>query len=1319
MSYPYVERTLWHEDAEGHVSLKQDELRLRTEPMVILGEAGMGKTTLLKWLADAPGFVFKSARKIVNQPIPDWQAEDPRILVIDGLDELSVSRDGDAVDLVLRRLGQLSLPRFILSCRVADWRSATGADAILELYGKKPLMLHLAPFEHADTLAYLGQRMDSEAARAIVEHFTSRRLEGFLGNPQTLYLVSQIAGQDRLPSSKTELFKHAIDVLRLELNDAKSGDELAREVLLNAAGAAFAALIISGNEAIVRRASGLVGEGDLQLTELGLLADRAQLEAAFRTRLFTATGVDRFSYCHRSIGEYLAARWLRTVANTPRKRRRLMRLFHGTGIVPSNLRGVHAWLARDPALARAVITKDPIGVAEFGDAGNLTADQARAMLDAMSELALENPFFATWNAYSACGIAHPALVHDLRRLINGHDTPARLRQFILAAVKGARIVPELSQDLRRLMLDPDADFTNRSAAAEALIEPGHDKAGVWSATMRALYTLGDELSVRLALELLDRFCYESFDDELIAELMIAYGRERDRSPEILIRLVCHLPERCIGGVLDRLTQAMAAPGNVNDSVDMAEMTEFAYALIDRHARSHEIDVRRLWCWLRRLDARAGLDSGDPDGLAGLLQQDHSLRLDLFRHVLLEGAGACSVRTNAWVLNERCKGVWPTNEEVASLLNSIDPFEYSDQLWRELVQLTHHNPDTDSRVREAARPFAQDRPVLLSWLDRVTALQEWMAEHSKPDAELWQGQIDQRAEYRAHPLDHIEKVRQGEPSIIINLAKGYLGLLADVDHAGTPPHERIAKWLGQNISEAASLGFEAFLTSSVQCPSADEIAASAVEGKHWPTAFIIVVALAERHRKGQGFEDLRDGLLLTGLFQLRYTKVHEYTELDDIEGVLETAIRSRVLWEQAIRRYHEPQLQARYANANLHGLMKNSWDATLTTDLAKEWLVRFPDLPVTVEEELIDRLIMSGQHDALRLSSAVGIRSADDAQRRNWLAVGLITDFDRTAATIDSGPEDPELLWPIQARVKAAQGQPGALLSPALLEWLISRFRGPWPVVPFHRDDRLNDRSAWHAADHLIHLIHQLGNDPGHDASTALGRLVNAPSDSYKEIIRSVAAEQLRVRIESTHTPTDFATIVSIARDDLPSCASDLQAFLVEELAVVQAKIRSDDVESWRGFYDDADVPYEEERCRDHLLLLLRQASAGITFVPEAHVAADKQVDIACSIGDLRLPIEVKGQWHRNLWHAADTQLDRLYANDVRADGYGIYLVLWFGDHVAKNKRLRRPDSNIDCPQTPEQLCAMLASTSRAAQNGRIEVFVLDLSRYSVPARKPT
>ena len=48
MTHPILPRRLWHETEKGRVVIEQTALIGRREPLVILGEAGMGKTELLQ-----------------------------------------------------------------------------------------------------------------------------------------------------------------------------------------------------------------------------------------------------------------------------------------------------------------------------------------------------------------------------------------------------------------------------------------------------------------------------------------------------------------------------------------------------------------------------------------------------------------------------------------------------------------------------------------------------------------------------------------------------------------------------------------------------------------------------------------------------------------------------------------------------------------------------------------------------------------------------------------------------------------------------------------------------------------------------------------------------------------------------------------------------------------------------------------------------------------------------------------------------------------------------------------------------------------------
>lgn len=106
----------------------------------------------------------------------------------------------------------------------------------------------------------------------------------------------------KLPETRGELFERAIEVLRVEHRDAKTNGQPARETGLDAAGAAFAGMILTGSEAIVRISAANTAEGELQLADIFCLSGGDTVETMLGTRLFKAEGADRFTYLHRRIG---------------------------------------------------------------------------------------------------------------------------------------------------------------------------------------------------------------------------------------------------------------------------------------------------------------------------------------------------------------------------------------------------------------------------------------------------------------------------------------------------------------------------------------------------------------------------------------------------------------------------------------------------------------------------------------------------------------------------------------------------------------------------------------------------------------------------------------------------------------------------------------------------------------------------------------------------------------------------------------------------------------------------------------------------------
>ena len=111
---------------------------------------------------------------------------------------------------------------------------------------------------------------------------------------------------------------------------------------------------------------------------------------------------------------------------------------------------------------------------------------------------------------------------------------------------------------------------------------------------------------------------------------------------------------------------------------------------------------------------------------------------------------------------------------------------------------------------------------------------------------------------------------------------------------------------------------------------------------------------------------------------------------------------------------------------------------------------------------------------------------------------------------------------------------------------------------------------------------------------------------------------------------------------------------------------------------------------------------------------DKRVDIVASLmlegATSDLPVEVKGQWHKDIWTAAVTQLDKRYTRYVNARGRGVYLVLWFGK--VKGKNLPRRADRQALPATPQELQGTLCADLPEESKNRIEVVVLDVSKPS-------
>ncbi|MCY4190349.1 MAG: hypothetical protein OXD42_03320, partial [Rhodospirillaceae bacterium] len=345
-----IERTLSRELQDGGQEVvRQDEILSFREPVVILGDPGLGKTVLTEALGEHPGVARVPAGKFARSADPDALVGGADRIILDGLDEIASVTPGGAVEAMLGKLSAMGNPPFVFSCREADWLGAADRGRIAQDYSTAPVVLHLQPLTRDNARNFLSGMFQTIDADELLLGLEQRGMEGFYGNPLTLRMLGEVAAADgALPETRVDLFDRACRVMVSEgnaLHDADPHACCSEDKLLLAAGAICAAQVLCGVSCVHTGSRLRSPEDSLRLDDIAMLPSSEGAALALKTRLFRADGENRFTHVHRVIAEYLGARWLAHCFENDLSERRLFGLFRQGEGVPTSLRGLHAWLA--------------------------------------------------------------------------------------------------------------------------------------------------------------------------------------------------------------------------------------------------------------------------------------------------------------------------------------------------------------------------------------------------------------------------------------------------------------------------------------------------------------------------------------------------------------------------------------------------------------------------------------------------------------------------------------------------------------------------------------------------------------------------------------------------------------------------------------------------------------------------------------------------------------------------------------------------------------------------------------------------------------
>ena len=282
---------------------------------VLLGDPGMGKTSAFDVEAEAAGVKPIKAHDFIelNQENSAWAG---KTIFIDGFDETRAgAKDGRTpLGAIRGKLDALRSPRFRLSCRAADWFGSSDEAALQALMpdGERIGVFNLDPLTDSDVEMILSDNHGITDPQAFMREAEKHRLSDLLKNPQTLQLLAKAVGADgSWPNTRQETYEMACRKLGAEFNvehqAAQKNSAANIDDICAAAGYLCALNLISDISAFSLMT--IDGQPALGLDDIDA-REKLPLHAVLHTKLFGSLSDGSFAPIHRSIAEFLAAKFI-------------------------------------------------------------------------------------------------------------------------------------------------------------------------------------------------------------------------------------------------------------------------------------------------------------------------------------------------------------------------------------------------------------------------------------------------------------------------------------------------------------------------------------------------------------------------------------------------------------------------------------------------------------------------------------------------------------------------------------------------------------------------------------------------------------------------------------------------------------------------------------------------------------------------------------------------------------------------------------------------------------------------------------------------
>jgi hypothetical protein len=1303
---------------------------------VLLGEPGAGKSEAFKSETQAANGLHLTIAEFVYSDIDEAWKE--KCLFLDGLDEVRASATAQSILFQVKsKLRRLGLPNFRIACRAADWY---GQSDLEEIKGASPngqLPIYtLEPLTAADIKRILEDNFNRSDAEDFIAQAEEHGINALLSNPQTLGLTVKALGGQTWPSSRDETYRLACEALVQEENRKHRDQTRFQPVLtgafLEAAGQIFATLLLADKSGIALDPSAENDRFPHWKTLEPSLPEQAAL--ALRTALFvpSISNDQQLEPTHRSVAEYLAADWLgKQIDSRGLPLKRVLNLMLGfDGKAVAGLRGLYGWLALKSLKAQhGLIKNDPLTVALYSDPHPMDVEAKRLLLQEIYFQTHANPS-VLWDLRGAENLSALFQVELRDEYLAALQTPKRDDStqtyvvFILKVLKHSASQTQLTKELRDVAADSSRWERVRRHALEAWLESG--------------------VTNSQAIEFLDHLNQGKIadpDEELTGILLGKLFPRAVSASQVLSYL--HLPKSKILGmyqhfwaydfpktvpenelpfVLDELAQRSDL-----QSLNWVEfhISRTLAALVARGVQVHgdRIPDTQLFTWLRIGTDEYGERRHEPEFHKAITQWLID-RPERYKGLL----GVCFERNEA--ATSPLHGLFNDSQ----ILRGI-PAPTDIGLWHfQNIDCTTNEALSKEHLAEAMRSLWSDRPapeltfdmvlewashdqIKNSWLEPLLTweIPEWRKAQNHSIQQRQREQANIKRERSVNLATKLSEIRSGRahPALMGELAGVWLNRYSDT--RGETPLDRFKTYCDNyvDVYEAAKAGMPACIKRS-DLPSVKEIIdLSLKQQAHWIRAACLLGMELSWTEKPSAV-DLLDSSTLEKMVCFRLT---DGTETPP-EWFLHLVSNMPELVSKVLIAYASESFKAQKEYVDgIYPLARSAAYKKVARLSVPALLLSFPTRNRSNQLNQLNSLLRAALKYEMPELPAIAakklkLKSLDPGQRVYFLLTGMLIEPDQYE----------QKLWDFVGeswqRIQHISDFLGNRLSDLPMDFTLSaktfgkliEIQTPFAEVDWPMGGGAVSQ-AMSLGDHVRGLIGKLTAQGTPESLEEINRLLELPTlEKIKRHLLSSKHEVIQRLRENTFSHPTLNNVAKILSNKSPIGPADLQAIVLDRLDQIATDIQTSNSDLFRQFWTEGseNKHKSENSCRDALLAMLRGhlEPLGIDSQPEFDYVNDKRADIRVSYRDtIIVPIEIKGEWHPELWTAVQSQLIPQYTRQEETDGFGVYLVIWIGgsEQPTARDKGRRPTS-------PSDLESRLHNHLPKVDQQRIAVRVLNATR---------